>query len=264
MRCSVSPITAGCSCSSFSMKWRKLPLPIAAPVSRVSFTSRCTSAPLDVEEPRALAVDHGPVAVAADRRCAGSAAPAPGRRSRRTSRPRRSRPPAARRAVRRRSARDGRRRSSPAHRRLPAGGTRRRPPAIGAMPRCRFRSTSCATVSVSVSVVNSCPAASSSARSSAWFSMMPLCTTRYARGAVRMGVAFGRRAVRRPARVADAGGAGAAARGPARRQDCRACPRRGGARYGRSPAWRCRRCHSRGIPAGAANPGSAAPPVARR
>ncbi len=45
MRCSVSPITAGCSCSSFSMKWRKLPLPIAEPVRRVSFTSRCTSAP---------------------------------------------------------------------------------------------------------------------------------------------------------------------------------------------------------------------------
>ncbi len=48
---------------------------------------------------------------------------------------------------------------------------------MGAMPRCRCRSTSCATVSVSVSVSNTCPAASSSERSSAWFSMMPLCTT---------------------------------------------------------------------------------------
>src|SRR3978361_1460362 len=45
------------------------------------------------------------------------------------------------------------------------------------MPRFRFRSTSWATVSVSVSVLNSWPAASSSARSSAWFSMMPLCTS---------------------------------------------------------------------------------------
>ena len=43
IRCSVSPITAGCSCSSFSMKWRKLPLPIAAPVMRVRrLTSRST------------------------------------------------------------------------------------------------------------------------------------------------------------------------------------------------------------------------------
>ena len=34
MRRSVSPITSGCSCNSFSIKWRKFPLPIADPVSR--------------------------------------------------------------------------------------------------------------------------------------------------------------------------------------------------------------------------------------
>ena len=82
---------------------------------------------------------------------------------------------------------------------------------------------------------------------------------RDARGAVRMRVALGRRAMRRPSRVADAGV-------PAQRQSSAAarlpaCPRRGGARCGRSPAWRCRRCHSRDIPAGAAHRGSAARPA---
>ena len=63
IRCSVSPITAGCSCSSFSMKWRKLPLPIAAPVSRVTLISRSTVVAVDVEELRALPIHHRPVAV---------------------------------------------------------------------------------------------------------------------------------------------------------------------------------------------------------
>ena len=45
IRRSVSPSTAGCSCSSFSMKWRKLPLPTVAPECAVCLTSRFTSAP---------------------------------------------------------------------------------------------------------------------------------------------------------------------------------------------------------------------------
>ena len=46
----------------------------------------------------------------------------------------------------------------------------------GDSPRLRLRSTICATVSLSVSVLNTWPSRSSSARSSTWFSMMPLCT----------------------------------------------------------------------------------------
>ena len=123
------------------------------------------------------------------------------------------------------------------------------------MPRFRFRSTSCATVSVSVSVLNSWPCR---LQFRAQFGVVlddAVVHERHARGAVRMRVALGRRAMRRPARVADAGACRSAARAPARRPDCRACPRRGGARCGRSPAWRCRRCHSRDIPAAAAHPG---------
>jgi len=62
-----------------------------------------------------------------------------------------------------------------------------------------------ATVSVPVPVVNSWPAASSVSRSSARFSMMPLCTMETRDVPC---VAPGRRAMRRPAGVADAGRAG--------------------------------------------------------
>ena len=60
---------------------------------------------------------------------------------------------------------------------------------------------------MSVSESSSCPAASSSARSSAKFSMMPLCTsaTRPVAAEVRVGVDVVRRAVGGPAGVPDAG-----------------------------------------------------------
>ena len=67
-----------------------------------------------------------------------------------------------------------------------------------------------ATTSVSVSEVSSWPAASSSARSAAKFSMIPLWTTRQVTAAVevRVGVAVGGRAVGGPPGVPDADGAG--------------------------------------------------------
>ena len=74
----------------------------------------------------------------------------------------------------------------------------------------RLAATRCATTSVSVSLRSSTPAASSSARSGAKFSMIPLWTTATApvASSVRVGVAVGRRAVGGPAGVPDAGGAG--------------------------------------------------------
>ena len=68
-----------------------------------------------------------------------------------------------------------------------------RRPAGGRRPRCRCRDSS------------SCPAASSSARRAAKFSMMPLWTTATPAGEVRVGVAVVGRAVRGPAGVTDAG-----------------------------------------------------------
>ena len=80
------------------------------------------------------------------------------------------------------------------------------------------------------------------------------------RGAVRMRVGFGGRAMGGPARVADA---------------CRAlqglpvehggeigesCPRHGGGRCGHSRGWRFPRCRSRDIPGGADLPGAEVPP----
>ena len=64
---------------------------------------------------------------------------------------------------------------------------------------------------------------------------------------VRVGVADGRRAVGRPAGVGDADRAGERRRLELALRDCRACPRRGGARAGRRRWCRCRRCHSRDI-----------------
>ena len=74
---------------------------------------------------------------------------------------------------------------------------------------------------------------------------MPLWTTATPPASCGWALSLGRRAVGRPAGVADAGDAGAAARARAPPRDWRACPRRGAARSGRRPGSRCRRCHSR-------------------
>ena len=76
---------------------------------------------------------------------------------------------------------------------------------------------------------------------------------RYARGGMGMGVAFGRRAMGRPARVADTGAAGKRICVQHGVELATACRARGGARYGRSPASRYRPNRSRDIPAAAAH-----------
>ena len=90
--------------------------------------------------------------------------------------------------------------------------------------------------------------------------MMPLWTTRDFVGGMRMGIVFGGRAMRRPARMADADVPGNGS----------ACNLRGkfvklafGAAVldlRRSPAWRCRRCHSRDIRVSSARPPERAQP----
>ena len=77
--------------------------------------------------------------------------------------------------------------------------------------RCRCRSRSAT------------PSLSSSRRSATWFSMMPLCTTATSPGDVRVRVRLARPAVRRPARVADAGRAGERRLLRAPRRGSRAC-----------------------------------------
>ena len=58
----MSPITAGCSKISFSMKWRWLPLPIMAPLKAVCRIGRSTSSPAGVMNHGALGVQEGDVA----------------------------------------------------------------------------------------------------------------------------------------------------------------------------------------------------------
>ena len=76
----------------------------------------------------------------------------------------------------------------------------------GARPAAISRAVSAATTSVSVSLSNSWPSAS--ARSARQFSTMPLWTTATGPDAVGVGVDDARRAVGRPAGVADPGAAG--------------------------------------------------------
>ncbi len=194
----------------------------------------------------------------ANRRCGWSSVPTPRRPSPETSRPRRSPRPKARHAAPRSSAPDARRTATPAHKRLPAARTRpARPrpaphpapangPPAGRPFRYRSRSKTPA------------PPPSSSARSSAWFSMMPLCTTETR--AVPCGCALpsvGAPCVAQrvwPIPVVPGSGCR-----PANGPGSPACPAPAAARYARSPVSRCRRCHSRDIPAAAALPAAAAP-----
>ena len=98
--------------------------------------------------------------------------------------------------------------NAPSSRGTPRARWPARSPAVS--PWSYARASRCATTSVSVSLLSSTPASSSSVRSAAKFSMMPLCTTatRPVAVAVRVGVAVHRRAVRGPAGVAHARGAG--------------------------------------------------------
>ncbi len=87
----------------------------------------------------------------------------------------------------------------------------------------------------------------SSSRSSRKFSMMPLCTTASAVGGMRMRVALGRPAVGRPARVADADGAGERLVRELALEIAQLAFGAPARRGGRLPAWRRPRSRSRDI-----------------
>ena len=108
-----------------------------------------------------------------------------------------------------------------------------RPPPAGDAPRSTSRATRWPTDLGVGLALELRPSAISSSRSGLKFSMMPLWTSATGADDVRMGIADGRRAVRRPARVGDADRAVQRLAPRARARDCRACPRRGGARAGR-------------------------------
>ena len=191
-------------------------MPIAAPVSRGQLHLALDRRAVGVEEPRAVAVDHRPVAVL-------QIGDAPGQRRQRqrvgadehlvlaeAHRERRAVLGADR------SAPDGRRRSSPARRRPPAGGTRRRRRSTGVhaalqvqIDQLRHR--------FGVGLGGEFLARRLQLRAQLGVVLDDAVVhDGDARGAVRMRVALGRRAVRRPAGVADAGGAGQRRARPAR------------------------------------------------
>ena len=209
MRCSVSPITAGCSCSSFSMKWRKLPLPIAAPVSRGQLDLALhLGAARRRRTARPVRVDHRPVAVLQIGDALGQ-------------RRQRQRVGAdehlvlaeahrQRRAVLRADHQLGM--AGEDHRQrigaLQPARAPRRPPRPACMPRCRLQVDQLRHrlgVGLGGELL---PRALQLGAQLGVVLDDAVVHHGDARGAVRMGVALGRRAVRRPARVADAGGAG--------------------------------------------------------
>ena len=118
--------------------------------------------------------------------------------------------------------------------------------------------------SVSVSVSNLAPAASSSSRSSRKFSMMPLWTSATLLGRVRVGVALGRRAVGRPARVADADVAGQRLAGELLLEIAELALRAPAGQVAAAPASPRRPNRSRGTPAASAHRPAAAPPAPGR
>ena len=178
-----------------------------------------------VDGAEAAGVDHGDLAVVEVDDLLACGAPAPRRRRRRTSRARRARsPPGCRCAPT--TMRSGWRASSTAMPYVPCDRGERlrtacsRSSAVGRLDQMREH------LGVGLGAERRARRASSSARSAAAFSMMPLCTTAMLPRAVdvRMRVGVARLAVRRPARVRDADGALAAACGR-RRLELRApCP----------------------------------------
>ena len=260
-RAACGPITSGCSWISLGMKWRWLPLSDrGARQRRLRAPGASTGCALRVEDLHRAAGHHRPVAVLEigdacgegrqrHRIRAENISPSPWptasglpRRAAiiRSSSPANSTASAnapSRRLKRRRHRLDGLMPSIEQHGRSDA-----RP------PRCRSRV---------VEAGSRADQLAPSARRK--FSMMPLWTTRDALGRVRMGVGLGRRAMRRPARMADAGRAGERLLRSSRASRLSSLPSaRGAARSRRSPAWRCRPNRSRDIPAASAHRSAAA------